>query len=112
MFGWIKDALDNDKLVLGHLMTDEMKLQSEIWWNCKTNKMVGFASSGLNTDGLDLANELKKMLKDVESSGGAPKWEEEPALYVNQWRFRDCYNNTHNAEFFFNNGSLTGDELL
>ena len=28
--------------------------------------MVGFSSSGLNTDGLDLANKLKKMLKDVD----------------------------------------------
>ena len=36
----------------------------------------------------------------------------EPAVYVNQWRFRSTNNVVHNSNFFFNNGSLDGDELL
>ena len=41
-------------------------------------------------------------------------WEESyvPAVYVNQWRFRSVHGVLHNAEFFFNDGSLDGDELL
>jgi hypothetical protein len=35
-----------------------------------------------------------------------------PAVYVNQWRFRFAYGVLHNAKFFFNDGSLDGDELL
>jgi hypothetical protein len=35
-----------------------------------------------------------------------------PAMYVNIWRLRTTKNLAHNCEFFFNNGSLTGNELL
>ena len=35
-----------------------------------------------------------------------------PATYVNLWRLRTTKNVAYNCEFFFNNGSLTGDELL
>jgi hypothetical protein len=44
----------------------------------------------------------------------AVMWEENfvPAVYVNQWRYRSTYGVLHNAEFFFNDGSLNGDELL
>ena len=35
-----------------------------------------------------------------------------PAMYVNLWRLRTTKNVAYNCEFFFNNGSLTGDELL
>jgi hypothetical protein len=36
----------------------------------------------------------------------------EHPLKVNQFRFRSIDNRTHTGEFFFNNGSLSGDELL
>jgi hypothetical protein len=35
-----------------------------------------------------------------------------PAMYVNLWRLRTTKNVAYNCEFFYNNGSLTGDELL
>jgi hypothetical protein len=35
-----------------------------------------------------------------------------PAIYVNQWHFRSTYNVCHNAEFFFNTGSLDGNDML
>jgi len=34
------------------------------------------------------------------------------AKKVNQWRFRSIKGVIHNAEYFFNSGSLAGDELL
>ena len=33
-------------------------------------------------------------------------------VYANQWRFRSTKNLVHNADFFFNNGSLDGNELI
>ena len=33
-------------------------------------------------------------------------------VYANQWRFRSTNNLVHNADFFFNNGSLDGNELI
>jgi hypothetical protein len=35
-----------------------------------------------------------------------------PATYVNLWRLRTTTNVTQSCEFFFNTGSLSGDELL
>ena len=32
--------------------------------------------------------------------------------YVNQWRFRSSHNKTASLEFFFNDGSLSGDDLM
>ena len=34
------------------------------------------------------------------------------AQYVNQWRFRTIYNKTFNCEYFYNAGSLNGEEIL
>ena len=34
------------------------------------------------------------------------------ATYVNQWRFRSIFNETRRIEFFYNSGSLSGDELM
>ena len=34
------------------------------------------------------------------------------AVYVNQWRFRSTKSITHNADFYFNKGSLDGNELV
>ena len=33
-----------------------------------------------------------------------------PAMYVNLWRLRTTKNMAYNCEFFYNNGSLTGDD--
>jgi hypothetical protein len=38
--------------------------------------------------------------------------EYKPAMYVNLWRLRTTRNVTQSCEFFFNTGSLSGDELL
>ena len=34
------------------------------------------------------------------------------ATYVNQWRLKTCYNKSFNLEFFYNNGVLTGNDLM
>ena len=41
--------LNNEK-VIGHLMCDKMKLKDKIFWNCQSNKMVGFTCGGNSLD--------------------------------------------------------------
>jgi len=103
----------------GHVMCDEMQLKSGIYWNTQSHKLVGFASDSeeLNlADELDALNDILKgndndslptqnMIKSLESDNCNAK-------KVNQWRFRSIKGVIHNAEYFFNSGCLTGDELL
>ena len=54
----------NDCLRKGHIMCDEIKLKSGIYWNCKTHSIMGFASDTLVT--MDLRNELKSIFNEIE----------------------------------------------
>jgi hypothetical protein len=107
-------------------MFDEMKLKNDIYWNCSNNQMVGLAATD-NSNKLILHDEISALLSDdldndettseekVACSGEKEKsedWSFKPASYVNLWRLRTTKNVTHSTEFFFNGGSLTGDELL
>ena len=93
-------------------MRDEMKLKDNIFWNCQSNKMVGF-TCGCNS--LDLKSELIQFLKgdgDKPDNTNSDKEVHKAVTYVNQWRFRSIYNETRTIEFFYNSGSLPGDELM
>jgi len=103
----------------GNVMCAEMQLKSGIYWNTQSHKLVGFASDSeeLNlADELDALNDILKgndnnslptqnMIKSLESDNCNAK-------KVNQWRFHSIKGVIHNAEYFFNSGCLTGDELL
>ena len=66
----------------GHLLVDEMKLKSDIYWNVESDEVVGFAS---DTKTLDLAAELKAMLKDARNEKKTQsRPTKKPAVYVNQ----------------------------
>ncbi len=122
----------------GHIICDEMKLKSDFYWNPSTHRCVGIAVDGEDIDKrIDLVKEARKLYTDCvwkrdaeettdtsgennEAATASPK-EEIPddtkssysvSLSVNQFRFRSAANHTHTGEFFYNNGSLSGDELL
>jgi hypothetical protein len=123
---------------VGHIVCDEMKLRSDFYWNPATHKCVGIVVDGGPDDRIDLLNEVKKLYADsafeafdddcdtteanhgtevnhatLDSSSVKKNGKDYSiSLTVNQYRFRSANNHTHTGEFFFNNGSLSGDELL
>ena len=114
IYAWFRDEFMNGSSdpVYGHIMCDEMKLRSDFYWNPKNRKCVGIVVEG-DKDRISLADEVAKLYKDGKKMANK---EEDPtysiSLSVNQFRFRSADNRTHTGEFFFNNGSLSGDELL
>ena len=46
--------------VVGHIMVDEMKLKSGIWFNSKDGSIIGFEC---NEGGVQIDNEIKKFIK-------------------------------------------------
>jgi hypothetical protein len=95
--------------VIGQLVFDEMKLETGVFWRTSDHTVCGFASANQNST---IRSVLSDMLQN--DSDGAEEFHDTsaPALYVNQWRFRSIYNVIHNSNFFFNSGSLDGNELL
>jgi len=103
----------------GHLMCDEMHLKSGIYWNTQSHTLVGFAS---DSEQLNLADELHALndvlegteINILETQTKIQSFENKNsnAKKVNQWRFCSIKGVIHNTEYFFNSGSLTGDELL
>lgn len=90
------------KLEIGQVMCDEMKLQKDIVINVKNGKIVGFTQ-----DSVDMKKIINNLIdgKEIESF-------DKPATYVNQWLYRSINGRTYRCEFFYNDGSLTGDTLL
>ena len=90
------------KEIVGQIMCDKMKLKGDIYFNASNNEIVGVSE--------DFISE-KKILKNLLDSDSIDEsWQ--PAVYVNQWRFRSVNGKTYNLEFFYNTGHLTADELL
>jgi hypothetical protein len=88
-------------------LVDEIKLKSDIAFNCKNNEVTGFVS---NNGTINLRDEFVSLLAGEESPTSDRT--KQPVVYANQWRFRSVFNKTHNSEFFFNSGSLSSSELL
>jgi hypothetical protein len=104
------ECADLDDLIIGHLVFDEMKLKTGVFWRTSDHTVCGFATFSPNTT-------IKSVLSDMVENGddGIPEefhHVKAPAVYVNQWRFRSSKNIVHNSNFFFNCGSLDGNELL
>jgi len=115
VYGWLRDDLDLQKRpsanLYGHVVFDEMKLQSDIYWHSRSGKMMGFASSNANKQ-LSLMKEVEALYQEegIDSSGNVdfsgktasddaePMYE--PAKYVNLFRYRSVHNYAHNCEFF------------
>ncbi len=114
-YQWLYDetisAMHDDREKAGHIMCDELQIKSTLCWNTKTHELVGFTSDSYT---LDFLSELKA-LEEYNKEDGQAKNElgdDNIAKKVNQWRLRTVKGIHHNGEFWFNNGSLTGDELM
>ena len=101
-------------------MCDEIKIKSGVAWNTATHEAVGL----VGVEGkVELQDDLRAILRGDEPPGGdsdassagdalVAGGTSKPATYVNQWNFRSVYGRTFLLNFFFNGGSLSGDELL
>ena len=101
-------------------MCDEIKIKSGVAWNTATHEAVGL----VGVEGkVELQDDLRAILRGDEPPGGdsdasagdalVAGGTSKPATYVNQWKFRSVYGRTFLLNFFFfNGGSLSGDELL
>ena len=106
----------NGNNVMGHVMVDEMKLCSDLCINTQDYECVSFVT---DNGKLELEDELKKILLNNESEGQvlSDKYiqkmnESKHATHVNQWRFRSTFNQVYNLEFYYNDGSLSGTDIL
>jgi hypothetical protein len=109
IYGWYHDEIvskSKGKKMIGQLLYDELKLKSEFAFHSGTNKTVGMVSRKI--DSMSLIDELDVLVNDCSTELEAF----EPALYVNQYRFRGIFGKSHNANYFSNKGSLTGDAIL
>jgi len=66
---------------------------------------------------LDFLDELREIEKIIKENGHAVQQsndddDDKIAKKVNQWHLHTVKGKHHNGEFWFNNGSLTGDELM
>jgi len=95
-----------------HLICNEMHLKSGGYWNTQLHKLVGYA---METSELNLLEELWALRKLCDEDGNCITTIDDSnanAKSVNQWCFWTVHNGVHNGEFFFNDGSLMGDEFI
>jgi hypothetical protein len=116
IYGWLCDAKVQERRTrdhdLGHIMCDEMKLKSDFYWSPTSHKCIGIVVSDTIEKRVKLADEVMKLVGDSEKQKEG-KAGYSTTLSVNQFRFRSAIDNsTHAGEFFFNDGSLSGDELV
>ena len=98
----LKSKLKTEKLV-GHLMMDEIKLKNGILWNCQNNVVTGFVTEQLDTNNL-----MKEIIGMNDLYQGKEK---QLHVYANQWRFRSTRGIVHSASFYFNPGTLHGEQI-
>ena len=93
---------------VGQLVVDEMKLRKDVIMNVSSDAIIGVTDDFIST------KKIIKSLLDDENSDDLEDIDDfnEPATYVNQWRYRSVTGRTYNCEFFYNNGTLSGDALL
>ena len=93
--------------VAGHLIVDEMKLKSGVFFHTKSHEVTGFATEG---DGISLDEEIKHLF--AESKNKKAENTKDVTSHVNQWRFRTYKNKVRNLEFYFNEGNTSRSEIL
>lgn len=82
---------------------DAIKLKNGISWNSMNNKVTGFVHDEFNTTTM-----LKNILGLTNSK---LKTKKQLVVYSNQWRFRSTIGVTHNANIYYNCGSLDTNEI-
>jgi hypothetical protein len=111
------------------VLFDEMNLRTEVVTNISNQRTTGFTASDGHNNTIDLAMEVKHLFSVAEVSDGAAAADvstfakrgdasedyddsKHVAKKVNLFRIRTIYGISENFEFFYNDGSLTGDDLL
>ena len=85
----------------GVLYVDEMKLKEEMVYSTITHEPVGMANDTID---------IKKIMKRIVSG---EKDEMKPAVYVNQWRYKNLVScEAFNVEFWYNDGKLSPETLF
>eukprot|EP00536_Pseudo-nitzschia_multiseries_P010146 jgi/Psemu1/25142/gm1.25142_g len=100
------------------IIFDEIKVRCSVAYNPITGKETGFTASKNGTT-LSFAEEILSIVEDNLSGEEATTTIEknkdpyfEPATYANVFRARTARNQTFNVAYFFNSGSLDGDDVL
>jgi len=128
VYAWFGDESlgSKDKNTIVEILADELTYKTGFYCNIKDGSIAAFVASDKHNL-IDLVSELKSLISDRDtqrahrSSDGV-----EPTTHlgdssvcqhlitkkVNLFRIRTCYGVAENMEFFFNDGSLTGDEML
>ena len=83
---------------------DEIKLRNGILWNPSSNVVTGFVKEELNTN--DMLQEILGMSKKDTGS------DKQLSVSANQWRFRSTRGLTHNSCYYYNTGTLKGDQIM
>lgn len=96
-------------------MCDRIKLRSDFYFNPKNNYVSGIVVDN-DSKKIDLATEVLKIFKEDNKDCNNHKNKHSQdilcSIYVNQFRFRDVNNRTSVGEFFFDNDSASGDEIM
>jgi hypothetical protein len=126
MFHDFAEELGEKGTIHGQLMCDQMKLRSGFYANfqdCSATAMA--ASLGMST--LSLAEELQQLIEREERESTAASEADSKksppddasddnnytdAMYVNVFHLKTSNGLAHNAEYFFDVGSLSSDDLL
>ena len=111
---------------IGQLMCDELNCKKQLIINSKSNDTVGLVSRtgsirDIIRDDLEYLLEKKiitnkKRKKDNKEEeykeDNIESNDEGVITYVNLFRFRSIMNKSYNLEYFFNDGSMTSDDVL
>jgi hypothetical protein len=95
-----------------HITLDEMKCQLGFYFRSRNNSLIEFASANSGKDLAIAANIEAFVSNNSVDDENENKSLYEPAKYVNVFCIRNTTSKTHNGEFFFNNGSLTRDDMV
>eukprot|EP00978_Attheya_sp_CCMP212_P012247 scaffold30443_cov23-Attheya_sp.AAC.1 len=80
---------------------DEMKLKEEMAYSSTTHEPVGMANDTID---------IKKIMRRIIAG---EKDEMKPAVYVNQWRYKNLVTcEAFNVEFWFNDGKMSPETLF
>jgi hypothetical protein len=83
----------------GHLSCDEMKLDKNVAWYTNGHDTAGFVTNFHDLDG-----KLRRILCGESSN--------QPAVEVNQWKYRTCTTSeSFECEFFYNAGNLSNADI-
>ena len=109
------DELEKRGTQHGGVMCDELKFKTSFYSNFKDGTTVAMAASSGMKD-LSLAIELEHLIERENQFDDATEEEASEnyadATHVNSFRLKTSNDFSHNGEYFYNDGSLKGDDIL